>query len=106
MGGRGAGQGDGQTEIRRCRYIQRTTHPKSEVRGEGGWRQTSMFEDNRREVINLVEGGPEKVSFPGCFERGCRLDVMDLRIRRKQAPLALQWARKRKGPLTEEFVFV
>ena len=50
-------------------------------------------------MLNLVEGGLEKVGFQGCFERGCRLDVTDLT--REGVPL--HWASKREGPLTDRF---
>ena len=39
--------------------------------GRGGWwgGQTSTAEENRREMLNPVEGGIGKVGCQGCFER-------------------------------------
>ena len=53
-------------------------HTTNDTPKEGGvcrGRRTSTAKENRWEMLNLVEGGLEKVGFHGCFERGCRLDV-------------------------------
>ena len=94
-GGRRAG--NGLIEIQRCKCIQWATHPK----GGGGGGQTSTSEENRGEMLNLVEGGLEKVGFQGCFERGCRLNATDLT--RKRVPL--HWASTWEGHLTKGFCF-
>ena len=37
---------------------------------------TSTAEENRGGMLNLVQGGIEKVGFQDCFKRGYRLDVL------------------------------
>ena len=62
--------------------------------------KVSTAEENRGEMLNLVDGGSENVGFQGCFAR-CRLDVTDLA--RERVPV--RWASKREESLTVGFSF-
>ena len=81
--GRRAGQGDGQIDRNTKLHINTMNDiPTAWGRRGGGDRQPQLKSlRQERKYSCLVEGGLEKVGFQDFFERGCGLDVMDLRAK-------------------------